>query len=127
MSRLIVIIAGLGFLAFGVVMLVAPIAAFGVVDLVFPDEPLTRIELRAFYGGLELGLGSLLLACALNREHLQAGLWLTAASYGGIGTARLIGVLLEGGFLNGFLIGALIFELGFGIAALVLALRGRQG
>jgi hypothetical protein len=123
MARLILVVAGLGFLVFGVALIWSPISAFAGIDMLFPDEALVRIELRAFYGGLELGLGALLVAAGLRPDYQRAGLWLCAASYGGIGLARLIGIVLEGGFTNSFLITALVIELGLAAAAVGLLLR----
>jgi hypothetical protein len=56
---------------------------------------LAATELRAFYGGLELALGGLLIAADLGgaRRH---GLILCLASYGGIGAARVLGIALAG-------------------------------
>jgi len=126
MNRLLLLVAGGGFLLFGALILVRPIATFAGIDLAFPDSPLGRIELRAFYGGLELGLGALLVAAAFKAAYERAGLWLSVGSYGAIGSARAIGIALEGGVTNGFLIGALAFELGIGGLALWRALTSHD-
>ena len=82
------------------------------------------IELRAFYGGLELGLAAFLFACAAKPAWREPGLWSVALVNGGIAAARLLGIGLTGEF-TGFFAGALVWEIGFTVAAL-LALRGRK-
>lgn len=101
-------ISGVGFLAFGLAMLIAPQAVMASVDIVIPAGVATT-EARAFYGGLELGLAALLLAAAWQPQYRRAGLWLGLASYGGIALARALGMSIDGTG-GGFLIGALIVE-----------------
>lgn len=113
-GKWVLILAGLGFLGFGAAILVAPAAVLGSVGIGGTAAGL--VELRAFYGGLELGLGGFLLAAAFKREWSEAGLWLVAAVNGGIAAARLLGIILSGEF-TGFFAGALVWELGFTAAA----------
>ena len=54
----------------------------------------------------------------------EPGLWSVALVNGGIAAARLLGIGLTGEF-TGFFAGALVWEIGFTVAAL-LALRGRK-
>jgi|JI10StandDraft_1071094.scaffolds.fasta_scaffold16781_6 hypothetical protein len=94
-------IGGLGFLGFGALMLVAPQIAMASLGLVVPDGVPTT-EIRAFYGGLELGLGALLLAACRKVQYQRAGLVLGCVSYGSVATARALGMLIDGtggGFL----------------------------
>ncbi|HMB58241.1 MAG TPA: DUF4345 family protein [Arenimonas sp.] len=115
-SRVWVALAGLGFLGFGVWLTIAPASGLAGVGIE-AHGPAGLIELRAFYGGLELGLGGILLACARRRELRRPGLWLTFASNGGIGLIRLLGIALSG-VATPFLATALVWELGFaGVAA----------
>lgn len=118
----VLLLAGLGFLAFGVAIVAAPEAVLGSVGISGTTAGL--IELRAFYGGLELGLGAFLLACAAKPAWREPGLWSVALVNGGIGAARLLGIGLTGEF-TGFFAAALVWEIGFTVAAL-LALRGRK-
>ena len=118
----VLLLAGLGFLAFGVAIMAAPEAVLGSVGISGTTAGL--IELRAFYGGLELGLGAFLLACAAKPAWREPGLWSVALVNGGIGAARLLGIGLTGEF-TGFFAAALVWEIGFTVAAL-LALRGRK-
>ena len=45
-------------------------------------------EIAAMYGGLEIAIGSILLASALMKEYLKAGLWLLFIIISYIGAAR---------------------------------------
>lgn len=113
-------LAGLGFLGFGLAIVAAPEAVLAPVGISGTTAGL--IELRAFYGGLELGLAAFLFACAAKPAWREPGLWSVALVNGGIGAARLLGIGLTGEF-TGFFAAALVWEIGFTVAAL-LALRG---
>jgi hypothetical protein len=115
-------LAGLGFLGFGLAIVAAPEAVLAPVGISGTTAGL--IELRAFYGGLELGLAAFLFACAARPAWREPGLWSVALVNGGIAAARLLGIGLTGEF-TGFFAGALVWEIGFTVAAL-LALRGRK-
>lgn len=95
-DNLWLVIGGVGFLAFGAWMLVAPQAAMAMVGIALPNGAPTT-EIRAFYGGLELGLGALLLAAVHKVQYHRAGLVLGCASYGSIALARALGMLIDGG------------------------------
>lgn len=119
MIRLLLIIAGLGFVGFGAAFMIAPLETLGAAGIELSGD-LAATELRAFYGGMELGIGGLLVAAALQPAHWRSGLWLCLASYGGIGLARLCGILIAGS-ATPFLWFALATELSLGgLAALGL-------
>ena len=120
LGNIILVLAGLGFLGFGLAILVQPALVLGKVGI--SGTPAGLVELQAFYGGLELGLGAFLVACARNAQWQRAGLWSVALVNGGIGLARLVGIAMSGEF-TGFFAGALAWEFGFTLAA-ILALRG---
>ncbi len=94
LNIVVITIAGLGFVAFGILFLCWP-------DMLMPGvgiqaiDPQAQVEIRAMYGGLELGLGLLLLNC-FSAERQRFGLLLSLASYGGLGLARLISMLMIG-------------------------------
>ena len=110
-------LGGLGFLAFGTAFLLAPLETFALagVDL---QGPVAAAEVMAFYGGLEIALGGLLVACALLPARRRDGLVLMAAVYAGIGLARLAGMVAHDADST-FLRVALGLELG--LAALAIA------
>lgn len=123
LTRVVLWVGGLGFIGFGLAFLVAPLATMALAGIEL-DGALAATELRAFYGGLEVALGALLIGADLAARR-RPGLLLAMASYGGIGIARLLGIVLEGE-ATPFLWAALTVELGLGLAALV-ALRGQAG
>jgi uncharacterized protein (DUF486 family) len=55
-----------------------------------------RTELRAWYGGLEVGMAAWLVLCALLPTWTRPGLAFVAAGNFAIGTARIIGFAADG-------------------------------
>jgi hypothetical protein len=94
LPRLTLWLGGLGFLGFGLAFLVAPLQTLAAAGIALQGD-LAATELRAFYGGLEVALGGLLIAADL-RGARRHGLILCLASYGGIGLARALGMLIAG-------------------------------
>ncbi len=119
LNIVVLTIAGLGFVAFGVIFLCWP-------DMVMPGggiqamQAQAQVEIRAMYGGLELGIGILLLTC-FSPGRQRFGLQLSLASYGGLGLARALSMLVVG-VTTPFLWAALIWEVVIASLAL-LALR----
>lgn len=93
-ARVSLIVAGLGLLGFGLPLLVKP-ALMGVVGIRFARAA-AATEIRAFYGGLELGLAAFFFAAARRDAWLRPALFAQAAGLGGIVVARLIGMLVDG-------------------------------
>ena len=84
--------------------------------------PTAMTELRAMYGGLQAALGALAIV-GLMRPELRRSMVLTFGILaGGLGLARLGGILMGGG-LSGYTVGGLAFEYGFAIWAGVLLKR----
>ena len=52
-------------------------------------------EIRAFYGGLQLGIGSFLIWCLREAARIRTGLFLGAFAVGGAGVARALGMVLD--------------------------------
>ena len=120
--RIVVLaLAGLGFLGFGLWFLVDPIGPLAAIGITATGAP-APTEFRAFYGGLEVGLGALMLVAAAKPDWRTAGLWLVIATNGGIAAGRLIGVAIDGVWVP-FFTYALVWEVGFALLA-ALALRG---
>ena len=114
-------LAGLGFLGFGLWFLVDPIGPLAAIGITATGAP-APTEFRAFYGGLEVGLGALMLVAAAKPDWRTAGLWLVIATNGGIAAGRLIGVAIDGVWVP-FFSYALVWEAGFAVLA-AAALRG---
>lgn len=123
LTRVLLWLAGLCYLGFGIAFLVDPLGTLGATGIELQGA-LAATELRAFYGGLEVALGLLLVASARQPAWHGAGLWLNTASYGGIGLARLLGIVLAGGGTP-FLWFALSTELGFAALGALLLWRRR--
>ena len=66
----VLVLAGLGFLGFGLWLVVDPAGGLATVDIA-ATSPAGLIELRGFYGGLELGLGVFFLMCAARASCLK--------------------------------------------------------
>lgn len=81
-------------------------------------------ELRAMYGGLQVAIGVLALAAALQPRSLQATLVLLGTMFAGLGASRLAGALL-GGDWSAYTVYAFCYELGS--AAILLLLWARSG
>ena len=117
---IVLVLAALGFLGFGLWLVVDPVGGLAGVDIA-GSTPAGVIELRAFYGGLEVGLGLFLLACAARPGWRVPGLWLVVLGNLCIGLARLYGIASSGVFTSFFGV-ALAWEIGFPLLAM-LSLR----
>ena len=122
LNSIVISIAGLGFVGFGIIFLCWPEVMLPGIGIVTPDLQ-SQIEIRAMYGGLELGLGILILSC-FAAERQRFGLQLSLASYGGLGLARAASMLVMG-VASPFLWVALIWE-GIIAALALLALRNQK-
>lgn len=120
-SRIVLILAGLGFLGFGAWLAIAPQGALEPLGIHASEAG--WIELRAFYGGLELGLATFLFMAAGRADWRRAGLWVVALGNAGIGLTRLA-ILATGGEFTTYFGYALAWELGFAtLAGLCLMLE----
>lgn len=119
-GTVVLLLAALGFLGFGIAIVAAPEAVLAPVGISGTAAGL--VELRAFYGGLEIGLAAFLFACAARRDWRPPGLLAVGLVNGGIALARLLGIAQTGEFTSFFAV-ALAWEIGFTVAALV-AFRG---
>jgi hypothetical protein len=113
----VLLLSGLSLLAFGAAISYAPLQVMAMADVVTRGAAAT-VELRAFYGGLEIALGVLVLICAWRPERRRDGLWLTLFVYAGIGITRGLGMLIDDVY-TGFLGIALVVELGIAVMAAV--------
>ena len=93
--RLVLAGLGLGYAGFGFAFLFSPSELAAFLSLTF-SEPSARTDFRAMYGGLEIGLGGFMLACALRREFVRIGLFAGACATAGMATARTVGMMLDG-------------------------------
>ena len=99
MAQKILLIAGLAFLVFGVLFLAIPERMMRLVEIPL-DTPTAVTEIRAFYGGLEIGLGAFLIWCCIARERVRTGLWAAALTLAGLAFGRSVGIAAEQGALS---------------------------
>jgi hypothetical protein len=120
---LVLALCALGFLAFGSWLLAEPTGALGRIGIQ-ARSAVGLVELRAFYGGMEIGLGLFLAGCCARPQWQPAGLWLVVLANGGAGLARLFALWLGGAAMAGYLVWALLWELGFcALGGIALALK----
>ncbi|MFK7957736.1 MAG: DUF4345 family protein [Lysobacterales bacterium] len=127
MNILLIALSGAAFLIFGVWLLVSPLEGLASFGVNLAAEPTHRIEIRAFYGGLEIGLGLLLLKFAFSAQYRRAGLWLVVASYGALAAARIVGIVAESGAIPQMAWVALAVELALGVLGLAALMMSRNG
>jgi hypothetical protein len=108
LNRLILGLSAAGLLGFGLLMLIAPAALLASIGIVL-QSPEALSEIRAFYGGLEIGLGLALLFCLIQPGMLRQGLALSALCYGSVALCRA-GAMLFDGSGGSFLYSALVLE-----------------
>lgn len=93
-ARLVLGLGALLFLGLGSWFLIAP-QALALVGL-GADSPAARTELRATYGGFEVGVGLFLAWCAAgDLLRLRTGLVACACALGGFGAGRLVGLVVD--------------------------------
>jgi hypothetical protein len=122
LARITLWLGGIGFLGFGLAFLVAPLQTLSSTGITVTGD-IAAAEFRAFYGGLEVALGLLLIGADLRADARRHGLLLACAAYGGIGAARALGMAL-GSVATPFLWFALGTELLLATLAAVALRRG---
>jgi hypothetical protein len=113
-SALIFVVVGAGFL-------LIPKRYGDALEISLPTA-MARTDVRATYGGLELGLGIFLIICVVRREWIRPGLWALALTVGGFATGRLVGFVAEG-TINNFMLFFLVLELAVALLAVFLLRR----
>ncbi|MDY6956589.1 MAG: DUF4345 family protein [Pseudomonadota bacterium] len=108
LQRLILLITGAVFAGFSLLCLLYPDLLTRMTGILAPTLT-SQIELQAMYGGLQLGLGVLLLICGIVPKWSRMGAWVLVALIGGLALARGAGVAAHGwdSFYTG---SALIYE-----------------
>jgi hypothetical protein len=115
LAKSTLILAILGLAGFGLAFLLVPDTTLGWAGLELSGVG-ARTELRTFYGGLELGLAAVLIACLRRPARHRDGLWLTLAIFASLAGARLVGLATDREFST-FLGLALATELGLALLA----------
>ena len=79
---------------FGIGCLIAPRQMLKKIDVKAPSGT-GKTELRAMYGGFELGLAAFFAYCAVNEEMAEAGLLAQTLGLGGLALGRLSGIAVD--------------------------------
>lgn len=106
--RIFLVVSALVWLPYGIYCFFAPgflAGAAGVAAL----TPTGSTELRAMYGGLQAGLGMLALSGAFSAAMTRPALLALAFLCGGLGSTRLLGLLIDGG-ISSYTVSGLTFE-----------------
>ena len=93
--RAVLLALAASFIAFGVAFLLAPQKLAAYADLSTTSR-LGLVELRAFYGGVQIGLGVFLAVAAMRREWQLPGLVCALLSLLGVFGARIYALTAEG-------------------------------
>jgi len=93
-TRIYLVLSALIWAGFGVVMLVNPDLTGVGLEVANPDG---RIEIRGFYGGLELGIAAFLFWAAKATARHRAGLMAATLIIGCLAAGRVVGIAIEGG------------------------------
>jgi hypothetical protein len=94
-DQILIVIAALIFTGFGVWFLIKPGALAGIgIEVTGPSA---RTDIRATYGGFELGVAAFLFWCAAREDWHHVGLIAATLFVAGFGVGRGVGILLEGG------------------------------
>ena len=92
LAKISLLASAVGFAGFGLALIIAPhlmeSAGLSIID------PAGRIEIRAFYGGLELGLAMFFLI-AWKKEWILPGLSVQIETNGFIVIARIVALFME--------------------------------
>ena len=119
MNKALVAFAALMFTCFGAIGLVDPSRSLALIHLSAIDTTSIN-EIRAMYGGVELGIAAFLFACLAGRWSLRSGLFVAAALLAGAATGRFVSLFIEGMPVTSF-VGIWLFEATYA-AACVFAL-----
>jgi len=94
-DQVLIIIAALIFTGFGVWFLIKPTALAGIG--IEATGASARTDIRATYGGFELGVAAFLFWCAYREDWHHVGLIAATLFVAGFGVGRGVGILFEGG------------------------------
>lgn len=126
-ARIVLGVAGLAFVGFGLAFTLWPLPMARLVDISLPT-PTARIDFGATYGGFEIGFGVFLLVCARREAWLEPGLWASAAALGGFALVRMLGLVSAAGpATRPIFVGLALEVVGFVASALALRQVRRAG
>ena len=95
LAQVLLLLAAIVFIGIGVVFLFAPVEWAKVVEIDLPT-PMSRTDLRATYGGFDLGFGVFLALCALRPAWIRPGLMAMGIALAGFAAGRTYGMIVDG-------------------------------
>jgi len=107
-ARIFLVLSALVWLPYGLFCLFFP-PIVGETAGILVQSATGVTELRAMYGGLQIGLGALALSGALRAALTRPALLALAFLCAGLGSARLLGTVFDGG-VSSYTIAGLAFE-----------------
>ncbi|MEM7081205.1 MAG: DUF4345 domain-containing protein [Pseudomonadota bacterium] len=121
-AKVVLWIFGLSFLAFGGWALFDPVSFSNLVQFELTSK-LATTEMRAFYGGLELGLAAFFILGALKPDLTRPALLVGLLSMGTVACSRIVGIIVDGS-TGSLLYAVLAIEI-IGALACFLSLKPR--
>ncbi len=94
LTRVVLWTSALTFLGFGVAFAACPTEMAAVVEI-DATSPMARADIRAMYGGLEIGIGLILALCATRDRHVVHGVLLSTLALAAMASMRGLGVLCD--------------------------------
>jgi hypothetical protein len=110
-------------LGFGAIYMLTPQSMAALSGLAVA-RPEATAELRGYYGGLQIGMGVLFALGLRSSSWSHVGLGAAAVLFPANGLGRVLGIVLVGR-VDSFNLSGVVFELLFGVPALIL-LRSRH-
>jgi len=109
------------FFYFGFGFLLFPTSFCATLDIQL-NSPTAITDIRAIYGGFEIGVGIFICFCTRNPLFHRPGLLAVACTVGGFGAGRLFGIVVDGSTVP-LMVGFAILEITVTIIALFLFFR----
>jgi hypothetical protein len=124
LTKILVIASALMFAAFGLLGMMDPLRTLELIHMQ-PKDITAVNEVRAMYGGFELGVTAFLVACLLDRWSLRAGLFLTTAIFLGAAGGRAMSVVADG-MPDPLFVQIWVFEMVFAALCIFALARSRD-
>jgi hypothetical protein len=123
-SRIVLLLGSLIYLAFGILFSVKPDVITDMDGIILPTRSSAN-HIRAVLGGMEIGLGILLIYFLMHRERIIYGLIVLSGSIGMASLARFYGIIFDGaGDTSNWI--SFIAEFSFGMTAFILYIIERK-
>ena len=125
MTQVFLLVQALALMVLGLAYFIQPHEMTNISGMLLM-APAAITDVRAYYGGLQMGLGMFLLLACRQLELLRGARTLLVLLYCALALARLGGLWLDGGLQQTFNLVALLFELVSAALAMLLLRRLRD-